>query len=201
MLELDGIRANDAQRLVEMGGDAHVFARHARQNGPHAVDHEGDVDIDRDARRALAEPEELGRERRGARGGLDDRVDLRARGIALAQHLAHELAASEDDRQQVAEVVRDAARHLPEQLHLLQLRDLHLELAQRACLGRCLTHIGIQRFLFHCEDWATGERRREHRMLSKSGTHLKAPSTAGEYSPHCGIKPPAPFAPLPLVEE
>ncbi len=83
-------------------------------------------------------PDESG----GAVRVLLDVHDVLERWVRRTVVLQKEVGEADDRRQHVVEVMCDAAGQLPDRLHLLTLRDLHLE---RALLGR-LDHIGDDAF-------------------------------------------------------
>src|SRR6185369_15753304 len=70
--------------------------------------------------------EELARERGGALAGASDLFHVLAQ-LHVERARREEVAVAEDRRQDVVEVVRDAAREAPDGLHLLRLAELLLE--------------------------------------------------------------------------
>jgi hypothetical protein len=62
-----------------------------------------------------------------ARGRLIDRLHDRSELLVAAEHVGQELGHPDDDREDVVEVVRDAAGELADRLHLLRLAQLALE--------------------------------------------------------------------------
>ena len=75
-----------------------------------------------------AEGEKLSRERCRTLAGAAHVLDIGARGMARLEFLEHEVAVAEDRRQQVVEVVRDAAGQAADRLHFARLHQLVLEL-------------------------------------------------------------------------
>src|SRR5205814_6205484 len=78
-----------------------------------------------------AEGQELHRQPAGAGRGLLDDVEAATQRIDERQLAEHQLAVTRDDRQQIVEVVREAARQTADRLDLLELADLLLALVQR----------------------------------------------------------------------
>ena len=74
-----------------------------------------------------AEGEELAREGGGAVGRLLDHLDAAAHRVVGLEPAEDQVGAAGDDREQVVEVVRDAARQAAHRLHLLGLPELFLE--------------------------------------------------------------------------
>ena len=75
-----------------------------------------------------AEREQLAREGRGALAGV---LDLAERGpeiLVVRELRLHQLRVAEDDREEVVEVVRDAAREAADRFHLLGDAELGFEL-------------------------------------------------------------------------
>ena len=75
-----------------------------------------------------AESQELAREHGRPLRGLLDQLDVGPPGVLLGQGGEKQVGASADHRQEVVEVVGDAARELAHRLHLLRLPELLLEL-------------------------------------------------------------------------
>ena len=105
------------------------LAEDAPQHRHQLLDHVPEIDPLGLCDLPAAEREQLPRERRRSLGGLDDllcQLECIAAGL---RPLAEHLAAPEDHRQVVVEVVRDATGEAPDCLHLLGLPQLLLELA------------------------------------------------------------------------
>ena len=75
-----------------------------------------------------AEREELTCQRRRSLPGLPDLLDRLPQLGAFADVIEEQIAVAVDDRQQVVEVVRHAARELAERVHFLRLTQLGLEM-------------------------------------------------------------------------
>ena len=75
-----------------------------------------------------AEREQLAGQRGGAIRGVQDLVDLRGHRRILLDAVRHQLGVAANRRQQVVEVVRDAAGEPADRLHLLRLAQLIFEL-------------------------------------------------------------------------
>jgi hypothetical protein len=75
-------------------------------------------------RSAAREDQELLRQRRRALAAIDDLLEIRARGVAFSEIVVGELGVPEDAREQVVEVVRDAARQHAEALELAGVAQL-----------------------------------------------------------------------------
>ena len=81
-------------------------------------------------RLVAAEREELTRQVRGALRGDLDLLEVLVHGVLGLVAREQELAATEDHREHIVEVVRDAAGEAPDRLDLLHLAHLALALAQ-----------------------------------------------------------------------
>ena len=92
-----------------------------------------------------AEGEQLPGEARRAFGRLLDLLELEAHGaVAVVQLVEREAGEAEDRRQQVVEVVRDAAGQPADRLHLLRLLQLPLDgLARLALFARLPPQLGV----------------------------------------------------------
>ncbi len=86
-----------------------------------------DVDTFRVHQLLACEAEELARDVRGAPSGTRDFRDVLSHGIVWRETTEGGLAEAEDHRQQVVEVVRDAAREAAEDLHALGLPQAVVE--------------------------------------------------------------------------
>ena len=78
-----------------------------------------------------AEGQQLLGQRRGAFAGPPHLLDVGARGMPGLEFLEHEVAVAEDGREQVVEVVGDAAGQASDGFHLARLLELILERAAR----------------------------------------------------------------------
>ena len=149
----DAQRAAVGHRVAGVDGEVHEHLLQARAVGEDRgqVVADGDLQLDELAERAreqrlevgderadvehlgvhdlaAAEHQQLARERGGALGGAADLVDVLAHGRELVQLVAGERDAGQDHRQQVVEVVGDAAGELADALQALGLREALLEL-------------------------------------------------------------------------
>ena len=91
---------------------------------------------------AAAEHEQLARERRGAVGRAPDLLDVVADRVVGGQLARGEADAGEDHRQQVVEVVGDAARELADALQALGLGQAMLELGALLGAAAALGDVG-----------------------------------------------------------
>ena len=78
-----------------------------------------------------AEGEELARQGGGAVAGLIDLADVALQRVFRLQSPQGQFAVAGDHGQQIVEVVRDAARELPDGFHLLRLPELLIFLRSR----------------------------------------------------------------------
>ena len=124
LLHLARVGEDGLETTVVHDGDRDVLADEPSEHRHDAVEDIGEVD-ERRVRRALArEGEELAGELgRPARGAVD-LLELGGLAVVLG---AEQRRVAGDDRQQVVEVVRDAAREAPDRLHALRLLQLLLE--------------------------------------------------------------------------
>jgi hypothetical protein len=124
LVELAGV-AHHAADGPEHDAELHVLADEPREHLLHVPDHHAQGEHLAACRVLAAEREELAREGGRALGGALDQLDGLAHAIVdLPQQ---ELAAAQDDREQIVEVVGDAAREAADRLHLLGLAELALE--------------------------------------------------------------------------
>ena len=123
------------------------------------------VELDCDEGLVGPEPRELldapHRLRPPGGGRLDD-GETALDHFRVGQVLAHQLGVAEDGLEQVVEVVRDAARHLPEGGELLGLVHLRLELA----LGGHVAHDGEEPVDLALASRHSGQRHREGEHLA-----------------------------------
>jgi hypothetical protein len=124
--ELIGVRQGLPQPGAEDGFDLDRLAQRAVQQIRHAADQPVNVDRTRRERLAPGKREQLSGQHGGALARLDRRPDAAAEepglDVAAALQLALDIAkVAEDNLQDVVEIVRDAAGHLADRLHLLRL--------------------------------------------------------------------------------
>ena len=89
--------------------------------------HVGDVEDARLQGLLAREGQQLAHEIGGAVGVLLDLHDVGEGRVARPEPHQQQIAEADHRRQQVVEIVRDAAGELSDRLHLLRLRELHLE--------------------------------------------------------------------------
>ena len=93
--------------------------------------------------------------RGGALGRLGDRLDVACPFLGGNGRQLEQIGRGADDREQIVEVVRDAAGKSADRLHLLRLRHrlagaLQLLLRLCTCLSSCLRLLGWRGFLRRC---------------------------------------------------
>ena len=135
-LELIGIDMRRPEVVRECRVDPDERADRAAQHLDHAVDQLRDVHRGRVQVLLPREGEQALRQRGAALGSLDRAVDQAARRVVVAQPFAQQLQVAEHGRQQVVEIVRDAAGELADRLHLLRLAEGLFELDAVLDLGR-----------------------------------------------------------------
>ena len=124
-LELGRVGHHRHHRLVERELLVDPRSKHVAQQRPHALDQRCDQ------RRAHLEPldpaerEQLSGQPRAALGG-GERIFGIALELRVVGALGDDVEPADDDRQQIVEVVRDAAGELAQRLHLLALAELLL---------------------------------------------------------------------------
>ena len=118
----------DQRRLVRhLARQLDVFANQARQ---HALQPENgliEIDLLREKHLLAAERQQLLRQRRRALPRLLDFLEGRSIRIVRRPVIEQQLRVAENRRQQIIEIVRDAARQPPDALHLLEVRQPRLE--------------------------------------------------------------------------
>ena len=127
LLDLPGVRLGPPELALERGGQLHVLADHTPEHPLHAGDDRVQVEDTRLEDLPAAECEQLLRQRRSAAAGLPDLLGAFAPRVAFGQLGEQQLAVARDGRQQVVEIVRDAAGQPAHGLHLLRLQELLLE--------------------------------------------------------------------------
>ena len=150
-----GVRDEVDEHLVELGrigldrghvgAEAHPhrdrFAREPSQERHDRLDDRIDVEHTRLEYLPPAEGEQLPGEGAGSLGGIDDGLDVR-RAWVFAKLLEREQRLAVDRRQQVVEVVGDAARELPDRVELLALAKLELLRAEQLLRPLALGDVG-----------------------------------------------------------
>ena len=140
--------ATVGQHRHEVGADARSAARSARQrarSSSRSRSRDEDADVEDLGLDDLppAEHQELARERGGPVGGAADLVDVVADVRVGASSRWANPTQVEDHGEQVVEVVRDAARELPDALQALGLREALLELLARPGGARSVRSVAI----------------------------------------------------------
>ena len=128
LLELHRVDHHRRQRRRQRGADLDVVAQQATEHRPQVLDDAADVERPWLQHLAAAEREQLLRQRGRALAGLQDVAGIDAQRIGFVQPGDEQLRVAVDHRQQVVEVVRDAAGELADGFHLLRLDELLLEL-------------------------------------------------------------------------
>ena len=139
------------------------------------------------------ERQELARQRLGAGGRGDDRVEIAAGRGAGGETIQREAGAADDDREQVVEVVRDAAGQPPDGVHLLRLTQLVLELP---ALGDVAKKTREHRRAFGRKP-RDRELDREFGPVRAHGRQLEPPADGPTFA---GLQVARQAAPVPLLE-
>jgi hypothetical protein len=142
-------------------GDRDVLADEPPQHRHDPVEDAGEVDERRIRRSLTREGEELPGELGGPAGGAVDLLELGGGPLGLG---AQQRRVARDDREQVVEVVRDAAGEAPDRLHATRLLELLLEAALLGDVadderGRVDASVRVA-------DREAGDRRRERRAVA-----------------------------------
>ncbi len=127
MLNLRGIDAHDRRFRSENEGQRDVLPNQARQHPLQAADRLVEVDVLREKHLLPAEGEQLLRERSRAPAGLLNLDQVRPIRIAFHVAIEQQLRVPQNRRQQVVEVVRDAASEPADAFNLLGLNEPPLE--------------------------------------------------------------------------
>lgn len=122
LLKLGLVGTDPSDVGIELGLDQNVFADQALQHLFGVEDDAADVEDLWFEHLLTAEGEELSCERRSLSPGLQDLVDVPAKGGAIRERLSQNVGVADNDAQQVIEVVRDAAGKTSHCLHLLRLQ-------------------------------------------------------------------------------
>ena len=130
LLDLARVRVDAIQVRLEVRVQRDVLPDDARQHLRDVADDRVELEEPRLHGLLPAERQQLPGQRRGAIPRVHDLREVGARGVILGERLSDELGAREDDREDVVEVVGDAARELTDRLELLGLAQLFLELAR-----------------------------------------------------------------------
>ena len=127
LLDLRRVDADAPEGGVEPRHDLDVLAEERPQHARGVRDEGVEVDDLRLQHLLAAEGEELAHEARGPLGGAHDVLHLAQARVVRVEAPAQQLAVAHDHREQVVEVVGDAAREPADRLHLLRLAQLLLE--------------------------------------------------------------------------
>ena len=131
LLDLARIGFQPHRVPAELGDQLDVLPDQAAQHGLEVGDDAVQVQHLRLEHLPAAERQELAREGGRPDPGAPDLLDFPPHRVAVADSLLQELAVAGDRRQQVVEIVGDAARQPPHRFHLLRLAELLLALAER----------------------------------------------------------------------
>ncbi len=131
LLELSRVGVDAIERRIQSGHQPDVLADQALQQRFSASHDLIEVQHLRLQDLLAAEREQLLGQRRGAFTGPPHLLDVGARGMPGFEFLEHQVAVAEDGREQVVEVVRDAAGQAADGLHLPRLLELFLERVAR----------------------------------------------------------------------
>ena len=128
----------DVRREVHLHLD--VSAQRSVEHGAHALQVRDDVDRFRIQRPAAREGQQVPGEAGAAGDGAAHRLE-HARTRRPAAGALEQLQAAGEHREQVVEVVRDAAGQLAERFHLLRLAQRRFGLAQPLLIAQALGHV------------------------------------------------------------
>ena len=119
LLELIGIGADPPEIGREHGDERNVLANEAAEHLVHLRDDAVEIEHLGLEHLPPAVGEQLAGQRSRPLGRLADLLDIASLGIARRQFPQQELRVAQDRRQEVIEVVGDAARELSDRFHLL----------------------------------------------------------------------------------
>ena len=130
LLDLPAIRPHHAEPGRGHDPECDVLAQHSTEHGAHAGQHLVEIEHRQVSHLLAAEHQELARE---LGGPLARPLDLRELVVGLAGRNGREqlLAVAQDHRQQIVEVVGDAAGEAAHGLELLSLEELRFAAPQR----------------------------------------------------------------------
>ena len=128
LLELAGIGLDPPRGGCEPRAERDVFAQEAAQHLLQVADQRVDLEHGRLQDLLAAERQQLAGQPGGAIGGLVDLIGVLTTGIGGAEVLEQEIRVAGDGREDVVEVVGNAARQAADRFHLLGLAQLLLEL-------------------------------------------------------------------------
>ena len=186
LLELAGVRSDAAEigRRVRLQRD--VLADDAPQHPFHVGDQPAEIDRRRLDHLLAAERQELACQRRRGLAGALHVGQRPVDGIDREHVVQHRLDVSEDDRQQVVEVVRHAAGQPAHRFHLLGLTQLFLQafaqFARPLALGDVVHHRGqaqrLARFARGDDEHAAVDPKRSARPQVHERTLARPPAAA-----------------------
>ena len=171
LLELSAVGAHARQRRRSLSMSSSMCSPMMRRSiGADAAHDVAEIEHRRLQHLLAAEREQLVREIRGAIGRVDHLAEIVRGGAGLVGAHQRELRVAGDDRDQIVEVVRDAAGERADRLELLRLAKLRLALAQRRFDARALADLVRQHDV----------RRRElgRALLDRAAFHRRANPSA-----------------------
>ena len=145
LLELGGVDEHGHDVGPDRDAQRDALAQRAVEQPLEVADERARVDDLRRDDLAAAEHQQLAGERGGAVGGAADLLDVVAHGVVGRELALGEADAGEDHRQQVVEVVRDAAGELADALQALGLGQALLELGAPLGVAAALGDVGGDR--------------------------------------------------------
>jgi hypothetical protein len=137
LLERGSIREHVHGLARVLDADVDRLQQQATQRRRECVEQEVEIDLHHLEAALPAEAAEVTDDLGAVLGGLADAPDELVRDGAGDDTAHEQVGAREDDRQEVVEVVRDAAREVPDGLHLLRLPELRFD---RALLRHVVRH-------------------------------------------------------------
>src|SRR5581483_7013989 len=123
-LELAGVDLDRPESWRNVDDDADVAAQRSAEQIADGVELAVEIDALRAQRLPARESKQLSGERLAALGGVTDVDDQAFELLVVAGEPLGHIGASENDRQQIVEIVRDAPGQLSDGLHLLRLEQL-----------------------------------------------------------------------------
>ncbi|MDW8443939.1 MAG: hypothetical protein RML45_06240 [Acetobacteraceae bacterium] len=127
MVELHRVDADEGAGSVEVQVEHDTVAEQAAKQAGDVLDRVGEPENPGLQRLAPAEGQKLPHQRRAAFGAAPDVQQIGLRRLVERTAGEAKVGGGDDGRQQVVEVMRDAARELADRLHLLGLRKLGLD--------------------------------------------------------------------------
>jgi hypothetical protein len=142
LLDLPGVGLHPAQRGIERHVEADPLAQQAAEHVVHVAEDGVEVQHLRGQHLPAAKREQLAGECRRALAGLDDLGDVQPPRVVGLDAGLQQLAAAQDDRQQVVEVVGHAAGEPPDRLEPLRQAKLLFELLALGDVAEAADHPG-----------------------------------------------------------